>query len=113
METTTIERQKMLDWANEHKDDIVWWWLYKDDIASIIYDFTQKFWLSFDVDYVENSSDSRLQFTVYIKWSEKRRSFNAILDCDFASYYETTEEFVDKMIETEKISKDFIGEHQK
>lgn len=103
----------MIDRATERKDKIVWDDLYKDEIAKVMYEFINEYWLSFDIDCCEWGSDYRLQQTVYVNKLVWDKWYNVILDCDFSAYFETVEEFVDKMIEAEEHTKKVLDYFKK
>ncbi len=97
-------RKNMLAQAKEQEDDIVQRWDW-EDLWNIMSEFVNDFKLNYDVDYVESSTDSWIQQTVRIpnmilgwKW------YTVILDNDFWCEFDTIEEFVDHLIEAEKIA---------
>lgn len=106
-------RKLMLKEAKKREKEIVWDDLYIDEVNRVIYDFTSNFDLSYDVDYMESSSDNWLQKTTRVPNMIGDRWYNVILDIDFRWHYDSAEDFVDKLIDAEKSTVEFLSHFQK
>jgi hypothetical protein len=76
-------------------------------------EFISEYWLSYDIDCCESSSDYRLQQVVYVEKLVGLEWYNVILDCEFNSYFETVEEFVEVMIKAEEHAKKVLDYFKK
>lgn len=94
-----MDKTAMLEWARKYRENICGDDVYKDDLSKIMYEFINKFKLVFDVDCLDNGSDCWLQSTVYVNRLVWLNGYNVILDCDFNSYFESPEEFVEVMLQ--------------
>lgn len=113
MKDLDIDRQNMLKRAEDRIEKIVGDDLYKDEISSMMYDFCSEFWLEFDVACIDSWSDCYLESTVYVPQMIDEQWYAVILDCDFSSYFEDAEDFVDTMLAEDEHAKKVLSHFKK
>lgn len=83
---------------------------YQDDIVKMLYDITSDLWLEVEFTSCDTWTDVWIEATVYIKnlvWMSAW--YNVIIDVDFRRYFDTREDFIETLYNTEQHALNLIN----